>query len=159
MLDGLAAPELSGMRQNIQQAGGLILIDDTYNASPASMRAALELLRGLPGGRRIAVLGDMLELGEIAAAEHEWLGEMVAEAGAAVLVTVGDKTRLSGQTAAERGVKHWHFADSLSPAGLLRELLRPGDVVLFKGSRGMKMDELFAAVKEYLTGQGQTGHD
>jgi UDP-N-acetylmuramyl pentapeptide synthase len=150
MLAALADPVITEMRQNIQKVGGITIIDDTYNASPASMKAALELLHGLPGGRKVAVLGDMLELGALSGAEHENLGRLVVQTGVDFLITVGDKSHRVSREAGRLGVPNWHFKSNLLAAGIVKKIMKPGDTVLFKGSRSMRMDELLATVKKIL---------
>ena len=125
---------------------GSLLIDDTYNASPASMAAALRVLAeqqprpGTPAGRRIAVLGDMLELGAVEEAAHRTLGRQATD-GADVLFTVGPRARWIASAAREAGardVREFPGKDTLAAA--IRAELRPGDVVLLKGSRGLALE-------------------
>jgi UDP-N-acetylmuramoyl-tripeptide--D-alanyl-D-alanine ligase len=127
---------------------GVTVVNDAYNANPESMRAALAALAGLPGDRRIAVLGAMGELGPDAAAEHERLGRDVAVAGVDLLVVVGadavgiaDGAVAAGRSAGEESV---HVPDRAAARELLSEVLRPGDVVLVKASRSYGL-ELLAA--------------
>jgi UDP-N-acetylmuramoyl-tripeptide--D-alanyl-D-alanine ligase len=127
---------------------GVTVINDAYNANPESMRAALAALAGLPGARRIAVLGAMGELGPDAIAEHRRLGRDVAAAGVDLLVAVGsDAVGISdgavdaGRRAGEESV---HVPDRAAARTLLSEVLRPGDVVLVKASRSYGL-ELLAA--------------
>jgi UDP-N-acetylmuramoyl-tripeptide--D-alanyl-D-alanine ligase len=149
MLAALSAPVITKMRQNIQKAGEVTIIDDTYNASPASMEAALELLRGLPGKRRVAVLGDMLELGALSDAEHENLGRLVAQNGIDFLITVGDKSYRAAREAGRLGVHNWHFKSNFLAIDIIQKIIKPGDTVLFKASRGIRLEELLAAVKKH----------
>ena len=150
MLAGLQHTELSVMRQSIEQFQGITFVDDTYNANPDSMRAALELLRDLTGERKIAVLGDMLELGDIASQEHAELGRIASETGLDFLITVGSKAYHTSERAAELGVRTWHFATHKLAVETVLPLLKERDTILFKGSRGMRMDELLQMVKEGL---------
>lgn len=131
------------MRQQVYRFGGITLIDDSYNASPDAMRGSVDVLCAYPG-RHIAVLADMLELGEFSHAAHVSCGEHAAKAGVDVLVTVGPQA-----AAIEEGAKHVapdlscrHFTENEPAAAYLESLLTPGDVVLVKGSRGMHMDEI-----------------
>ncbi len=124
--------------------GAASMLDESYNASGASVRAALSVLHLLPARRRVAVLGDMLELGSFARAEHEALAE--AAAGAADLVFCsGEMMRwlFDRLPAARRG---GHAADAVRLAPLVRAALRPGDVVLVKGSYGSRMRDVVAAL-------------
>ncbi len=129
--------------------GGVVLLDDCYNASPASNAAALDVLAQLPG-RHVAVLGDMYELGAMEAEGHRQVGRACAKA-ADVLVTVGERARLIAEGAREgglaAGVIH-SVADNASAIALLRELCAPGDAVLIKGSRGMAMEAIVNALEE-----------
>ena len=121
---------------------GARLYDDSYNANPASMRAALETLAGMPAERRIAVLGDMLELGPEEEALHRETGRQVA-GRADRLVTVGSRARWIGESAVEAGLPESAVSavdTAEEAAALLRGLLRQGDVVLFKASRGIGLD-------------------
>ena len=127
---------------------GVTVVNDAYNANPESMRAALAALAGLPGSRRIAVLGAMGELGPDAAAEHERLGRDAAAAGVDLVVAVGadavgiaDGASAAGRRAGEESV---HVPDRAAARELLAQLLRPGDVVLVKASRSYGL-ELLAA--------------
>ena len=146
---GWSAPH----RGAIVRAGGVTIIDDAYNASPASVEAALELLGGLPG-RRIAVLGEMLELG----AEHESGHERVGVAAAEVvdrLVVIGEGATGIAGGARKAGLT----ADQVAVAGDRREALArlvatlaPGDVVLVKASRGIALDLLVEDLRDALDG-------
>ena len=127
---------------------GVTVVNDAYNANPESMRAALAALAGLPGTRRIAVLGAMAELGPDADAEHERLGRDAAASGVDLVVAVGadavgiaDGAAAAGRRAGEESV---HVPDRASARELLSEVLRPGDVVLVKASRSYGL-ELLAA--------------
>jgi len=123
------------------------LLDDTYNSSPASAIAALNLLGELEG-RRIAVLGDMLELGSFEQEGHHKVGGRAAEV-AHLLVAVGPRGRLIGEAARAGGLpaEAILFAkDNAEAIAVLRPLLKEGDVVLIKGSRGMKMEEIVVAL-------------
>ena len=127
---------------------GALILDDTYNASPQSTLAVLNLLEELEG-RKVAVLGDMLELGK-----YEWRGhEMVGLRAAEVvdeLVTVGDKGRMIAVAASRAGLKSEVIAEldnSQEAVEYLMERLGPGDVVLIKGSHGMRMDLIVAALE------------
>ncbi len=150
MLEGLKNMKVSKMRQEIIKISGITFIDDTYNASPASMQASLELLEKIQGNRKIAVFGDMLELGEYADSEHEKLGELVAKYKTDILLTVGDKSFFACQKAFENGVKADHFKKNEVAAYTLLPLLKKGDVVLVKGSRGMHMEVFLQTLQEKM---------
>jgi UDP-N-acetylmuramoyl-tripeptide--D-alanyl-D-alanine ligase len=123
-----------GRGQRVALPGGATLIDDAYNANPVSMRAALDALAASPAdGRRIAVLGDMLELGPDAPHYHRAIGAH-ADGIVDVLVTVGP---LAAEMAADFGGEHHHAADARAAATLVCELIREGDAVLVKASNGV----------------------
>lgn len=130
----------------IRAPGGFTVIDDSYNAAPDSMRAALELLEDLPGARKWAALGDMKELGPLAPEWHREIGELAGASGIAGLVTIGE---LGCYVAA--GARRLLGADLVieardneEAAAKLLAWLGPGDVVLVKGSRAMAMEEVVA---------------
>jgi UDP-N-acetylmuramoyl-tripeptide--D-alanyl-D-alanine ligase len=126
---------------------GTTILDDTYNASPHSMLAAFNLLEDL-SGRKIVVLGDMLELGEYEEDGHRLVGLRAAEI-ADVVVAVGPLGRLIGEAAGDAGHKRTFFAhDNAAAARILDGLLEPGDFVLIKGSRGARMEEIVSALAE-----------
>ena len=130
-------------RGAIVEAPGLTILDDTYNASPPAVLAALEVLVSLPG-RPIAVLGEMLELGDAHAPSHRAVGEA---AGRAVteLVVVGDGARgiADGAVAAGLAASHVHLVlDRAAAIEILRAILRPGDAVLVKASRGAALESI-----------------
>ena len=140
--NGLAKVEMSKMRMEISHAkNGMMIIDDTYNSSPTSVRATLDLLYSLTGtGQKIVVLADMLELGEHAVAYHEEIGSYVDPSKIDVLLTYGS---LSKHTADKSKVKLTrHFDDKLTLAKKLESLSSNKDVCLIKGSRGMALEDV-----------------
>ena len=125
----------------VELPGGVVVVNDCYNANPMSMRAAIDHLAGSPAERRIAVLGTMAELGPGSAEYHREIGARAAEAGVDVLVPVGQEAL--GYTAGFRG--DVRPVDSPEDAGaLLRELARPGDRALVKGSRSVGLERVLA---------------
>jgi UDP-N-acetylmuramoyl-tripeptide--D-alanyl-D-alanine ligase len=149
---GLAEVRPVGRRLRIERlATGVLLIDDCYNANPASMKAALRTLRQLAGeGRAVAALGDMLELGPAEEELHLELGRDAAAAGLAWLATFGTRTRFTHEAALQAGLapsSAVHTEDPQALAALVRERLRPGDALLVKGSRGMKLERLIEALR------------
>jgi UDP-N-acetylmuramoyl-tripeptide--D-alanyl-D-alanine ligase len=139
----LAVAGLSKWRMELRElAGGTRLLNDSYNANPESTRAALDALAAIEGRRRIAVLGEMLELGPAAWAEHRAVGRYAA-ARADVVVTVGDPARAIADGAGERAVA---LAGNDAAVDWLREHVAAGDVVLVKASRGVRLDEVAAAL-------------
>jgi UDP-N-acetylmuramoyl-tripeptide--D-alanyl-D-alanine ligase len=134
-------------------ASGARLVDDSYNASPEAVQAMLAALLATPvAGRRIAVLGEMLELGEDSRTLHETCGRTAAGAGVQELVVVGGDTAdglVDGALGGGLGRSHIHrFADSASAVPAVRALLAPGDLVLVKASRGTRADILVDQLME-----------
>ncbi len=126
-------------RQEIFEAKGVTVINDSYNAGPESMAAALRVLGARPG-RRIAVLGDMLELGEVSPHAHYEVGRLSAQQ-ADILLAYGPNAREMYRGAREAGMENArHFEDRAALVSALTDLCHPGDVLLFKGSRGMRME-------------------
>jgi UDP-N-acetylmuramoyl-tripeptide--D-alanyl-D-alanine ligase len=142
----VSLPEGRGRGRRVELPGGVTLIDDCYNANPMSMRAALDDLAAatrMPGSRRVAVLGDMLELGSSGHRLHAELGQYAAAAGVRLLVTVGAQAAAIG----ERFTGEQHQAtDAAEAARIVPELLEPGDVVLVKGSRGVRLEQVCEAL-------------
>ncbi|MDP9246458.1 MAG: UDP-N-acetylmuramoyl-tripeptide--D-alanyl-D-alanine ligase [Chloroflexota bacterium] len=137
----LGTLERPAHRMSVRRAGALTVIDDSYNSSPAAVHAALVVLRGVDG-RRIAVLGDMLELGTLSVGAHEAVGADVA-ASADALVAVGELAATIAAAAERNGLREVHrAADGGEALVRLRQLLRPGDTVLVKASRGLALDKL-----------------
>lgn len=137
----------TGMRQKMKAAGGITYIEDCYNAGPDSQRAALLTLAGFQAKRRIAVLGDMLELGDIAVSEHEALGAFAGAQGLDILLTLGPLSEHTAAAARNAGVGQvFSFTVKTPLAETLAGLLEPGDAVLFKASRGMKLEEVIYLV-------------
>ena len=148
---GLEEPSLSGMRMEVLRLGELTVLNDAYNASPASTSAALETLMEMPGARQLAVLGDMLELGPRTVPGHREVGRLVARLGLDHLVTVGVHSRELARAARDEGMPAHRITEVDAAPGaarLVRDLVRPGDVVLVKGSRGMKLEQVVAALRQ-----------
>ncbi len=138
------APE--GMRQKITSVKGMTFIEDCYNANLDSMCAALETLKSLKIKRTVAVLGDMLELGDFSKEAHRRVGEKAYETECAFVVTFGEAAEDISKAFIESGGVAKAFQDKTELKNYLRENLKEGDTVLFKGSRGMKMEEIFTAL-------------
>ena len=130
-------------RQEIYEKNGYTIISDCYNAGPESMAAALKVL-GKRGGRRIAVLGDMLELGDVTLAEHFKVGRIAAENADVVYAYGPNSYRVTAGavTGGVNPVSARHFDTHEEIAAALKRLAKPGDVYLFKGSRGMHMERV-----------------
>ena len=142
-LAGFKAPE---KRSNvIPSRQGYVVIDDTYNASPASVASAVKTLSMMEGDRKIAVLGDMLELGDHSIEAHLQIGRTARECGIDMLMAVGELARLIARGAIDAGMPIsavMEFEDSAQAAKEIKSKLRERDVVLVKGSRAMKMERV-----------------
>ena len=138
--------------------GWYTIIDDCYNAAPDSMRVALELLADLPGGGKWAVLGDMKELGPMAAEWHREVGEYAGSLGVAGLVTVGELARYiaAGARTGLASDRVFEARDNEEAVRILADRLSAGDVVLVKGSRAMKMEAIVRRLEE-PSGEGEGG--
>ena len=131
--------------------GGGLLLDDSYNANPASTEAAIRTLRILRGGRRaVVVMGDMLELGEASAASHFRIGHLIAGSGLDLLFAFGEEAGRTARGALEGGMEPGrvvHTGDRERLKAMVMDELREGDVVLVKGSRGMRLDEIAVEIE------------
>jgi len=153
--EGLARVQLPGRRMRVEEVGGVTVVDDAYNANPASVTAALATLSGLGGGgRRIAVLGDMLELGASAVQLHAAVGREAAACGVDLLIGTGPLMAHATSAARSAGIDALVAPDSLAAGQLLASEVAPGDVVLFKGSRGMQMEHAIDALRPPVFPEG-----
>jgi UDP-N-acetylmuramoyl-tripeptide--D-alanyl-D-alanine ligase len=142
---GIEAFKPTGRRLEMYDAHGMRIIDDAYNANPASMRAAIDVLSGITeAARRVCVLGDMFELGERSPALHREIGEYIESTGIDLVIAVGQKAREY-----LRGGTYW-FKDNDAFINKWKDILQPGDAVLFKASNGMRFNEIITAI----TGNG-----
>jgi len=139
------------MRMNIlKRAEDITILDDTYNANPQSMRAAISVLADSLGSWKAAVLGDMLELGPFAPALHTGVGEYLGKAGIHCLVAVGDMARYIAQGARDSGVPQvYHFETKEEAQVVLPQIVRPNSTILVKASRGMKLEEMTASLLKH----------
>jgi UDP-N-acetylmuramoyl-tripeptide--D-alanyl-D-alanine ligase len=151
IIEGLRGSSAQLRLLAVPGVNGSTLIDDTYNASPASSFAALNLLGEL-AGRKVAVLGDMLELGAVEEESHRLVGARAAEV-ADLLVAVGPRAYWIADEAAQAGMPAasvTHVADNAEALRLLLERIQPGDNVLVKGSRGMAMETIVAQLQHRI---------
>lgn len=150
--DGLQHYEAAPHRLNIVPgAKNSYILDDCYNANPTSMYAALDTLRTMPGKRKIAVLGDMLEIGKYAMQAHEKIGAIAAKV-LDQLVVVGPRAKFIGQGARAGGMPKRNvqeFENAEEAKGVVLELLRKGDMVLIKGSHAMQLDKVVEEIKAF----------
>ena len=140
----LSRYQATGMRQHIVEKGGITFIEDCYNASPDSMKAALSVLKALPNARKIALLGDMLELGDACESGHRATGEWAADAGVSLLIAYGPNSAAMAEAAKNRGIATVHCQTAAEVLQYLQQSVRPGDAVLAKASHAMKLDEILA---------------
>jgi UDP-N-acetylmuramoyl-tripeptide--D-alanyl-D-alanine ligase len=140
----------AGRGKVTELAGDMILVDDCYNSSPTALASVLETVKlSQPQGRKVLVMGDMLELGPMEGALHRESGKRSAAAGVEMLVTVGALSRQCAESARRAGVPEVHqHPDSAQCAEQLGEYLREGDLIVIKGSRSMRMEKIVDALIE-----------
>jgi UDP-N-acetylmuramyl pentapeptide synthase len=146
---GLAEAKPAKMRLQAWNWNGICVLDDAYNANADSMGAALETLRQIPcSGRRVAVLGDMGELGAQSEAGHEEVGRRAAESGVDQLFAVGKMAGVMAQAARAGGLKNvGEFGDPMAAVDAVKQFLKAGDVMLLKASRATRLERLAEALK------------
>ena len=147
ILNGIANFELTKRRMQVEKnKNGITIINDCYNANYDSMKAAIEYLGKINAGKKIAVLGDMLELGEFSKMLHEKVGEEVAKNNIDVLITVGELSKNIASKAQEKGLnKENIFVCEENPEAvkLINEIAEQGDAILLKASNGLNFQEIF----------------
>ncbi len=152
----MAAQSLSeyvptGMRQKTEIKNGIVFIEDCYNASPDSVKASINTLMTIDAKRHIAVLGDMLELGDYSESAHEECGVYAADMGVDMLFICGEKSHYTARAAEEAGMKNvFYYGDPKKLSDNLVDILTIGDAVVFKASRGMKFESIIAEVYKNL---------
>lgn len=147
--EGLSKYVTSGMRQRVREFSGMTLIEDCYNASPDSVRAAVDVLKSICARKYIFVFGDMLELGSISDEAHREVGELAARKGVDCLLTYGKAASLAAESARARGLTAAEsFDDKAQLTARLKETAAAGDAILFKGSRGMKLEDVISLFTE-----------
>lgn len=156
---GLMTFHNTGMRQNIYEYGGITIIEDCYNAGPESMKASVEVLSKLAqksDSRSVAVLGDMRELGEYSKQLHMEIGTFVAARGISNLVTFGREAENIALGAINHAMKHENISVNTGTENVegaarsIYEMLKPGDAVLFKASRAVKLERVIEALKRLI---------
>ena len=151
--DAVRTLEPGKMRGERLERNGIVIWNDSYNSNPEAARAMLDVLRETPAQRRIAVLGEMLELGQSAEPLHRDIGKYVAEQGIDVLLGIRGAARFMVDEAVRAGLSEsaaYFFEDPATAGDFLRGLVRDGDAVLFKGSRGVQVEKAL----ERVTGDG-----
>ena len=146
--EGIRKYQPSKYRMEIKSVSGKTLIEDFYNANPDSLRASIETFRQMQGERKVAVLADMLELGAISENEHMNAGIQASEIFD-VIICIGSDAKYIGKGAIENGFdkgRVYYFANNEEAVSEINSILRPGDAVLMKGSRGMKLEEVAESI-------------
>ena len=137
------------MRQEIISFPDFVILNDAYNANPGSMAESIKALGQLDGKRKIAMLGDMLELGDYSEQAHREIGKLLADEGYGAVFTFGEAAKFIATAAKENGVPFVKVCDShLDMAMAYRDILTKGDVILVKGSRGLRMERVVEELKE-----------
>lgn len=145
---GIVKFELSKKRMDVKQVKGYTIINDCYNATYDSMKAVLEYMEKWKNERKIAVLGDMLELGDYSLDLHEKVGIEVAKNKIDVLITVGENAKQLAEKAKEMGVKEvYSFMENQKAISKLKEIKKEGDVILVKASHSMKFHEIVESIE------------
>lgn len=148
----LAGFHSTNMRMELKKANGFTIVSDCYNANPSSTKMALQTIGNMKVNRRIAILGDMLELGAHTDVMHQEMGAMVPEMNFDVLLTVGEKAKLYVKGAKAKGMKSaYRFENVQDLISELTEIVSEGDVLLIKGSRGMHMEQVVDAMLRLTT--------
>ena len=159
-ISGLMSMKTTGSRMKVtyvpigNEEEGITIIDDAYNAAPASMKSALKMLSNTEGKRRIAILGGINELGELSEAEHKNVGKYSAECNLDMLITVGEMAKWIEEGANEGPsqnkplFRHFDTKEELAP--LLKTIIMPGDIILLKASRSFDLDKLAGMIPELL---------
>ena len=156
IVDALTGYKPSGMRQRVVQRSGICVVEDCYNAGPDSMKAAIQTFGSMQRlqkkrGRKILVMGDMLELGDYAQQAHYEAGECAGRTDIDIIICVGQLSRAAVKGAQEvcsSRQKVLHFDDKEQLTEKLLSLVQPGDTLWIKGSRGMKLEEVLSRLYE-----------
>ena len=163
MITGLERVQLSPLRGSLRTfSSGWSLFDDSYNSNPAALSSVLRMISESERfSGKIAVIGDMLELGSIEKEAHREVGVLVTELGFSRLITVGPLAKLAGEAAVAAGFSQDRVHSCNNPleaAGVVREVVKEGEIVLFKGSRGVKLDQAVSKLVEAEEGfAGENG--
>ena len=152
---GLSSFKNVGMRQQISNLNGITIIDDSYNASPDSMKSAITVLKSIGSGRKIVVMADMLELGGNSENAHYDIGRYMAIEGVNILITVGNLSQnaAEGIKSTNQEVISLKCSNNSEAFDTLKNIIKTGDKILVKGSRGMHTEEIVQNLKNYLTAQ------
>jgi UDP-N-acetylmuramyl pentapeptide synthase len=139
--------------QQIRLKGSILFINDAYNANYDSMKAGIEAVAGMKAARRIIVLGDMFELGEFSKELHQSIGELFRENTPDILVTCGkEAAEIANAAKKYAGDCVYHLENKADVIHKLKAIVREGDIVYFKASRGMKFEEIINPLADYFNG-------
>lgn len=152
--EALAGFEPVEMRMQWLDAGAVTIINDAYNANPASVSAAAEVLAGCDAKRKVMILGDMLDLGPTSQELHRLAGERIAAAGVDLLICIGQLSRHAAVSAAAAGAATETF-ESVAAAAGVADLLGDGDVVLIKASRAVGLEGLIEPIRSAFVDRAQ----
>lgn len=148
IVEGIRSFELTKMRLAVEEYNGITIINDCYNASPDSIKAALGVLADTDEKRKVAILGDVLEMGDFAKDAHYNLGKVVKESGVDLLITAGENMKYLAQGAKDNGVENIvSFDKTLEVCNYVKDEIKSGDAVLIKASRGMHFEEIYNTIK------------
>jgi len=146
MADVLGKFKFPKLRMEKLKYGEVTIVNDAYNANPTSVKAVLsEFISSFPSQRKIVILGDMLELGRMSRKFHQEIGKIVATSPVYSLITVGEDAQFIARAAGKRGMERnniFSFKDKKVASRKLKELLKPKDAVLIKGSRKIGLEEI-----------------
>jgi len=154
ILKALSDFEPPHMRMQLIEGKDILIINDCYNSNPLSMKSAIKALADFKGRRKILASGDMLELGELSAYFHHYIGELAAKHEIDIFVGVGELSKAAVQSAVQAGMKRdsvCRCKTSKEAGHLLMKIARPGDVILIKGSRAIKMERTLECFTTYST--------
>ncbi len=149
IINGIKSFELTKMRMETEKYNGIQIICDCYNASPDSMKAAINVLCGIENVRKVAILGDILEMGDFAKDAHYRVGEAVAECGVDMLITAGGNAKYIAEGAKDKGLPEIvSFDKTLEVCNFVKNEIKSGDAVLIKASRGMHFEDVYNVITE-----------
>ena len=153
-MDGIASVELTKKRVDITEKNGITIINDAYNASLESIKASLKYLQTFKNNRKIAILGDILELGNYSEDLHRKVGMEVVKEGVDILICYGKASKYIVEQAKKEGMKEkniYYFSEKEEILELLKKEIKRGDVLLFKASNAMKFFDLATELVEYIS--------
>lgn len=150
-IKGIAECEYTSQRLEVEELNGMQIINDCYNASPDSIRAALGVLKLATMPRKIAILGDVLEMGDYAREAHYNLGKSVVDNKIDLLITAGENAAYIAEGAKDNGMENVViFSKTLDICNYIKDILHEGDAVLIKASHGMHFEDIYNSIKESL---------